>query len=722
MRSNMEVVLLRYPRFIAPAFITVIAGYTYSWWDRSRQGCYNEEEITLLRRIQTEYNKLPGGARVKLDYFALVQETRWNGWWECWRPAIKFDSELFTLPATEAKDSRMYPLWDYASDMSLRIANSLADQSPIPNNPTTLVYKELIAYFEELAEKKECKKEDRDFLIQRRSHIKKIVHILPDVGHHRLHMHQVQKSLLKAANLITNCMANKELPQLLSDLVGHAKNLEISMGKYLHYLLMGQKVAANYSPAYMNDPDNCKLFPACILHKENESQVQLQFPEFVSEANQQKYIEAHATLVTLIKARNILEQIQTDLPSMGTYMFAVNYLQHIAPFEANYIDLVNRARRLIGDLYDAAENGYSEILHTQRALSQHNQYFVENYRALERIADGTTVDAQMAETSINAIESMNRYQKEMEKLETNYYSGRAAQAIKGKMQTLSQRIEYFNVLSSAMLTGSATTTTPQIADAIPETGRAMLPMPQPVQTSSATRSSDSFISSAVKWVKNLFTTNPSRPSITHINTMQVASCSTAKISDLIHQKTNLIAPPAKTKTEVSKGRSTASSFNQPLTMPDRLIVLAYITHYVSKIMPWNRERDITAQEKCDLQKVQQSLRTLQKNFSAQQNTRAARSDLFTDQFEFVENSLFELEKTIADIFLKNKLTSSIHTDINNKLIRIKEMMHTIADENHQLRLHARKDQRLQRKCEKSGERPTVVLRHNIFTHRVSREV
>lgn len=479
------------------------------FYTSTRQDCYTKDDIALMQRVQSAYEKLADDNAKK--YFDTTEESHWYGWWQCIKPAYhtmlrKHDAEPFTLPNREAKDSKVFPLWDYSDRAAKRIANWQAERaenqnSDLVNDPVMLVFEELRDWFFNVLAVKECKKEDLAYLTRRQSYIKNLIHIIPDFGKDRLHLQELQQSLEEGYRIALAHVANKELPQLLSDIIIDAKSLENTLGTYLHFLLPNEKVADNFSPACLETGNQaCGHSPVGKVYQaarasaasdeaisttssssveryqslnslyaltsgtENDGIIQIQpqlrteaanaieFASFVTPQDKKTYVEALAILEALSKVRNALESFRKVQSSIGTYFFAYNYLDKTDKLAANYITLVTRANLVISQLIQVADTGLNKILTNPTRYKAINKYFESNLRTLETsVVHGTTLKDQLDEYCRKAVTSMNQYNNKMAELVSDIHSGKATDEVERAMQELFTQVNDLNAMLTAVL-------------------------------------------------------------------------------------------------------------------------------------------------------------------------------------------------------------------------------------------------------------------------------
>lgn len=473
-----------------------------------RQDCYTDTDVALMERVRGAYNRLTENS--EKPYFDTNEEKHWYGWWECTQPAYdsmlrKHDDEPFTLPNRESKDSKAFPLWDYADHTARRIANWQAERAQgqkaeLMNDPVMLIFEELRDWFFHVLSMKECKKEDLAYLTKRQSYIKNLIHIIPDFGKDRLRLQEIQQSLEDAYKISLAHIANRELPQLLSGIIIDAKSLESTLGTYLHFLLPNEEVADNFSPSCLDaNSQACDKSPvskvyyaarnAALTEKKNDAMINtpiarfhdlnslyhltaksdgndmlllpelrtesadaIQFASFVTPEDKRDYVEALAVLEALTKVRGAMENFRNVQTSIGTYFFAYNYLDKTARLASNYINLVSKANTLLSKLIQAADAGMNKILSNPVRYKAINKHFQDNMRTLEMsVVHDTTLKDQLDEYCRKAVTSMNQYNNKMEELVSDIHSGKATDEVERAMQELFMQVNDLNMMLTAVL-------------------------------------------------------------------------------------------------------------------------------------------------------------------------------------------------------------------------------------------------------------------------------
>lgn len=463
------------------------------------QACYLEEDIALMQRIKAAYETIIG--EESENYFTLKEEKYWYDWWTCTKPFYnkllqQHPQESFTLPSREAEDSHIFPLWNFADNMARQIANwqgeRVKDQpQELMNDPVMLIFEELRNWFFNDLGRKECKPETLVELGKRVSFLKALIHSVPNFGPDRLHILELQKGLEHASNLVQHCIANKALPHLLSDLGRTGINLENTLATYLHFLLINEEVADNFSIEYLEGTQRyCQQSPVCKIYQAakatqltpsspndyvgkfysmidastDNSQPLLKleikktalsavkFASFIGEQEKNQYMETIATLDALINVRKILEKFHSVQTKLGTYIFAAHYYEKANELAENYISLINKSRALTKSLLKASDAGLSLLLEKQ--YKNKDQFFEKNLRTLEtKVAKGTTVSAQLDSYCDKSIESMQKYQQALKKLSADFFSGNAQQELEKAMHDLLLQMHHMNAILPGILQG-----------------------------------------------------------------------------------------------------------------------------------------------------------------------------------------------------------------------------------------------------------------------------
>lgn len=471
-------------------------------WNAAYQYCYRDEEVLLIQHILTEFEAL----KEKEDhrhFFLTVTDKFWRDWWTCIKPAYtdmsrSIETQSFTLPNREAKDATAFPLWHFADNLARKIANwqklRIKNQKiDVMNDPVMLIFEELKIWLLNAVSEIDAKKDSIEVLAKRQSYLKNIIHLIPHFGPDRLYLHEIQQQLQEASHIIIGAIANKELPQLLSDTIVAGKGLETTLGTYLHFLLINEEVTDNFSYDYLEQgAEHCHLTPLCKVYKmlseikcsgtdnhlikyeephpfhqliklpdqnglvkvklelRKELVSTIKFASFVNDKDKVIYLEAIALLQSLMNVRKTFEKFQHVQSRIGTYMFASHYLETANSLASNYIRLISKAKNILNSLLSCADNGFKQILSEQR--KQQNQYFERNFRALQtRVAKGTTESIQFDRYCAIAIDNTNKYQQEMKKLVSQINSGEASQEIEHAMQDLFMQMRTLNTVFPALL-------------------------------------------------------------------------------------------------------------------------------------------------------------------------------------------------------------------------------------------------------------------------------
>lgn len=481
--------------------------YYRTWWNRNSQRCYTDAELFLLKKITTLYLEIIGDEK-NVIYFKTDRKSFWYDTWHCDTPSETIGSEpidhlhasdTYTLPNRPNKDSKLYPLWGYADSLAKTIANWQSDRVrnqalEVMNDPIMLILDELRHWFYHELSLKECTVETLNEISKRQSYLKSITHTIPDFGLDRYRLHSLSIYLHEAAELIKHCIANKELPQLLSDLTTSGKNLETTLSSYLHFLLINEKVADNFSPEMMNTQyEKCDHSPICKIYQANDQMDltiiskklldysklpkflkftnekvnqdsldvtahfqlsplnQISFASFVKDEQKQDYLRAAASLEALASIRKTFEKFNSLQTKIGSYLFASHYLELSNQLAEHYIHLIDSTNHLINKLIKHAESGHSMLLQNQQ-LRKLNAHFEHNLRALDtQFAKGTTTTLQLNQFCTKAVENIENYQHEMKKLVSTLQTGEAAEEVSAAMNELYQQMNHLNQVIPALL-------------------------------------------------------------------------------------------------------------------------------------------------------------------------------------------------------------------------------------------------------------------------------
>lgn len=467
-------------------------------WNQAYQDCYTDEEVKLLQKIQTKHLVVADQSNAQ-NPFELKTEKRLYDWWTCQKPLLAFIQEFdsFTLPNREAKDLTAFPLWNFGDNIARQIANWQGirvkqQQLKLMNDPGMLSLEELKNWFFNSLIEKGCKKEDLEYITKRQSYVKQLLYLLPNFGLDRLYFYEIQSRLNEASNILLNCIANKQLPDLLADIIIKEKSLETTIGTFLHFLLINDEVADNFSDEFTeNNPSNCHLSPVCKAYQnahsaqkvtdQSLSQYQsinqfyelhrsegentkinmnlkeniltnINFANFFTAQEKHKYLEAIAAFESLVNIRKTLEDFKNIQANIGTYLFASNYLDSTNTLASNYIALIDKTNKLMDSLLESANRGLKLILQHPQTDPSSYHYFEKNLRSLDtRFTKEMTTHKQLEMNCNKAKDSIQAYQLEMQKLATSLQSGEATREVGVGMQKLVSKIQHVNTLLTAQL-------------------------------------------------------------------------------------------------------------------------------------------------------------------------------------------------------------------------------------------------------------------------------
>ncbi|MBA3662546.1 MAG: hypothetical protein H0W64_12560 [Gammaproteobacteria bacterium] len=486
--SQQELDVLKYPK---KAYRYLRFGINHHY-----QYCYTDEEVELLKAIQNQYGVVEDQS--KANPFELDTDKRFYNWWSCQRPKANFTAHpSFTLPSRESKDMIKYPLWQEADNLARQIANWQASRfknqnSELMNDPTMLALEELKTWlFNELSGV-ECTHASLEKLIKRESYIKNLVHIIPTFGPDKLYLHDIANRLHHISKGLTQCIAEKKLPDLLSDIIIKTKSLETNLASYLHFLLINEPVADNFADEFITAyPKNCHLSPLCKSYQaalesstkneiaspflnrnpfyhltetrnegqtfiqlslKKESLAKIKFADFVTPQDKDRYLATLALLDSLSQIRQLFSHFKEIQTAIGTYIFANFYQKKTNQLAASFIALVDQAQGLMTSLIDTANGGLGELLSGSPQQQKSNQCFEDNLKALDtQYAKGTTTAEQLISYCQRAKASVQAYETEMSKLDAELQLGLAQKEIAAGMEKLVNQINYMNAFVDAQL-------------------------------------------------------------------------------------------------------------------------------------------------------------------------------------------------------------------------------------------------------------------------------
>lgn len=467
------------------------------------QACYTDEEIHLLERIRQKFEhlKLP----VDPTYFDLSIIKKWFDWWQCQQPTYFIREHLeedgFTLPQKNAKDEDIFPFWSFANNVAITIANWQASRVKhqllsLMNDPQMLILENFKKWFAEELATKECHKEALDEIAKRQNLLNFIIHLIPDFNLDRLHLRTLQSKLNDAESLLVNCLARKELPHLLTEIILSAKTLETTIGNYLHFLLINEETSDNFSlDAALNQPSLCDNSAVCKVYKNLEARSSLdsdsvlqqyanlnrfyeltnsvtqantravnlqlkenllsgiEFTPFFPAIERHRYLEVFAALESIMTIRKVLEEFRSLQSSIGSYVFALKFQEMTETLSHNYIALIQNTQQNIEKLLNLADEAFAKVL-SRKHTQNDNAHFVKNLRALEtRLAGDSTAHKHLDNYCVQAKESMLRYQEEITKLVSDLRSGKAGRNVEAQTQQLIDKLQATNQLVTAQLKG-----------------------------------------------------------------------------------------------------------------------------------------------------------------------------------------------------------------------------------------------------------------------------
>jgi uncharacterized coiled-coil protein SlyX len=421
--------------------------YNFLGWNSRYQYCYTHEDIVLLQQIEHEFVSMFSEKEAG-NYFSLVEYKELYEFWKCVIPIVTqkwqhHGSDIYTLPTRESKDLKSYPLWDFSENTAKQIANwqsrRIKNQNiDLLNDPVMILFEELKNWFFYSLSEKECKLEQLELISQRQSYLKNTLHLIPNFGPDRLNLHQIQQKLDEASQLISYCIAKKELPEFLTDAITAGKSLETTIGTYLHFLLIDEEVSDNFSHDYLS-----KAF----IQTESSPLIKI----YKTAASSSALTTSHRLKPK--QAVLFYETIQsTDSNKLSFTLKLKEHLHQSVRFAPFVTDKDKRNYVLVKQLLSTADTGLNQFLSTSMHQPSETTHFEINLRSLEtRVAKGTTVLSQLEKYCANAVNSMHKYQSSMKKLVDSFYSGEASENCENSMLELFNKINSFNSLLPAMI-------------------------------------------------------------------------------------------------------------------------------------------------------------------------------------------------------------------------------------------------------------------------------
>ncbi len=456
------------------------------------QDCYTPEEIELTATLAREFAiAFPNDKQV--DYFTLNTALHWRGWIECVKPSFhgpleKTLLDAFTLPNREERNTQLFPLWELGNKLAIKIANLQSErfngQDPqLMNDPTMRTLEELKDWAFYRLSLVECQPSVKDIIEARRSYVKLLGRLIPSFGLDEYHFHKLQDDLEEAQTVLTHCIANKNLPGLLSDAITSIRELEKLIVGCLNLLHVNEKVDSNYSPFNLGEQPEVihspveRLFRHArqmvgstlqaagiffeVKNKSNVSQVlvakeylleTVKFNSAMTEQDKTNYFSLLASLDFLTKVRKNLESLKPSQTDFGTYLSAYELFKEVDPLTQNHGELIDKIKVHLHDLIRSAEIQKGDLL--KRPSRVTDSLFLENYHTLERnFARGTTLDTRLNQLSAESLQKMQEYKTRMMSLVADLRNQKAKKEFDRQLASLREDFHHLNRYLRAFVQG-----------------------------------------------------------------------------------------------------------------------------------------------------------------------------------------------------------------------------------------------------------------------------
>jgi hypothetical protein len=142
---------------------------------------------------------------------------------------------------------------------------------------------------------------------------------------------------------------------------------------------------------------------------------------------------------------------------------------------------------------------------------------------------------------------------------------------------------------------------------------------------------------------------------------------------------------------------TLQHVNQPLAFSEKLIFAQYVFHYIKKYspltLPWNQQRSLTMNERKQLLRYQGLIKSIHITLLEQATSRASQFLEANERLAYCNSALSSLTDILTEALANNKITGAQFSELENKLQRIEDNIHKIANYNKKLRKQAAKHDR-----------------------------
>jgi NTE family protein len=181
--------------------------------------------------------------------------------------------------------------------------------------------------------------------------------------------------------------------------------------------------------------------------------------------------------------------------------------------------------------------------------------------------------------------------------------------------------------------------------------------------------------------------------------------------------------------KLSSTASINSSFNQSLSGNEYLsVVVPYVGYFVRKhspvTLPWNEARPLTLEEKAQLKQYQAKIPQLQKRWSSQQQSTAAKSGMFEGELRAAQQYLDYLGATIDNALKTGNTTTAVYEEMEDRFTQLEKLLKQVSRANHELRqinkhVRTQSSRELRRKGEVSVESQAVEIQRDVVNGQVT---
>ena len=162
---------------------------------------------------------------------------------------------------------------------------------------------------------------------------------------------------------------------------------------------------------------------------------------------------------------------------------------------------------------------------------------------------------------------------------------------------------------------------------------------------------------------------------------------------------------------------------QHTTLTEKFIIGQWIVHqgkkYSTYTFPWNQLRDLTQNDKADLEAAKKQLLQCENNFKQQQVSKAGRSGLFEDRFDHVEKTIKLVRRQINSATKWNEISDTKLKEIQSQIESVQRSICYISERNKELHRINIQEKRLQKSNAKTGKDDGLEISHNTTTGKLS---